>query len=243
MTDLPPETDTSATSVADVSIEAPPPGPSFLQALGVVVLWQLTASACAGVLRVLFADTPDVGAFFTSTACWYIGSMVAWLLLFHVLIRKSGGSWRLFFPLRRVRARAIAFTVAGNLAIVFGFLALAYLLRVHDFIKTPVEPDLVRPAAVALAIAGVIGPICEEFFFRGWMLLGFLNRYSPARATMLSSLLFALSHVYPLLMVITFSAGCFFAWMARRTGSLIPTIAAHIVGNTAFVIIHIAMGQ
>jgi membrane protease YdiL (CAAX protease family) len=47
-------------------------------------------------------------------------------------------------------------------------------------------------------------------------LLGFLNRYSAAKAAMLSALLFAVMHINPVLMVMTFATGCFYAWMVKE---------------------------
>ena len=245
MTDRPDQTDSSTVPsvTGGAAVEASTPGPGFAQAVGFVFLWEVAAFSCSGVLRVLFADTPDLGGIFTSNVCWLIGYVIAWLVVFLILIRSSRGAWRAHFPLHRVSARDIVFAVAVKLVIVCAVLAVAFFLPFYDRVRPAADPDATRPAALAIAVIGVIGPICEELFFRGWVLLGFLNRYSAAKAAMLSALLFAVMHINPVLMVMTFATGCFYAWMVRRTGSLIPTIVAHVVGNTIFVVAHIVMGR
>lgn len=84
---------------------------------------------------------------------------------------------------------------------------------------------------VPLIVVGLLGPFCEEVFFRGFALAGFAKRFGPARAVVLSALLFGLFHLSPGLVVPTFIFGIVLGWLYTRTGSILPSIAAHSFQN------------
>lgn len=82
-----------------------------------------------------------------------------------------------------------------------------------------------------LIAASVIVPICEETFFRGYVLTAVARERGLSAAVVVSSVLFAVAHTnlaafLPLLII-----GAIFAVVYARTGSLIPTIVAHAMIN------------
>ena len=86
---------------------------------------------------------------------------------------------------------------------------------------------------LALVIAA---PVLEELIFRGIILDGLLKIYSPARAIVISSLLFGLIHLNPWQFIGGAVAGGFIGWVYFHTRSVLAAILIHAVFNlTAFV--------
>lgn len=85
-------------------------------------------------------------------------------------------------------------------------------------------------------VAGVIAtvlvaPLVEEFIFRG-LIMTRLNRAMPGwLAVLLTAAIFGLCHGHPVWVGYTFVLGAFFGFMDLRTGSIWPSILAHVVFN------------
>jgi uncharacterized protein len=83
----------------------------------------------------------------------------------------------------------------------------------------------------------VVAPVTEELFFRGFVMTGFLKRYRPWTAIVLSSLLFSVFHLIPYQYFGAFVLGLVMAWLRWRTGSLWPCLLLHAAANgTVFVV-------
>jgi membrane protease YdiL (CAAX protease family) len=82
-------------------------------------------------------------------------------------------------------------------------------------------------------VGGMIGPVAEEFFFRG-IIYTFLRRWGVIVALILSTLIFVLchpvSHGIPLTRLV---GGLLFALAYEFGGSLIVPITIHTLGNLA----------
>jgi membrane protease YdiL (CAAX protease family) len=91
--------------------------------------------------------------------------------------------------------------------------------------------DLIASGLGSFVALVLVAPFTEEGIFRGLMLNGFLKRYSPRKAVVLSAVLFSLIHVNPYQMLSAFFMGLMFAWLRIRTKSLWPCIYLHIVHN------------
>lgn len=80
----------------------------------------------------------------------------------------------------------------------------------------------------------VIPAVCEEMFFRGYL----LRTYSALgvwRAVIMNSLLFGLLHGSVIRLPITFTIGVILSLLALKTGSLIPSMVVHFVNNAVAV--------
>lgn len=83
-----------------------------------------------------------------------------------------------------------------------------------------------------LYFAVILAPLAEEWIFRGVLYRGFSSRWSPWRAALLSSVLFALMHAYSLPATIdTAIAGILFCGLYQRTGTLWTPMIAHAASN------------
>jgi membrane protease YdiL (CAAX protease family)/uncharacterized RDD family membrane protein YckC len=88
-------------------------------------------------------------------------------------------------------------------------------------------------AITAVLLIGVLAPISEELFFRGFLFAGLRQRLSLWPAVVISGLLFGLVHapsgittVIPLAML-----GMLLAWFYAWNGSLWPCVFMHMVNN------------
>ncbi|MFZ5778835.1 MAG: CPBP family intramembrane glutamic endopeptidase [Pseudomonadota bacterium] len=84
---------------------------------------------------------------------------------------------------------------------------------------------------ISLAILAGLAPVVEELTFRG-LLYGWLaGRWGPVAAWIVSSLAFAAAHVELAHAVLVLPLGLWFGWLRWRTGSLWPSLVAHIANN------------
>jgi len=133
--------------------------------------------------------------------------------------------------------------------VALGLLATVFILYPLTFIEnlTIIHLGFDTPGAVAKVIKSLplymavfsftFTPLAEEIFFRGF-LLGRIG-------IILSSLLFALAHfTYGSVaeFAVAFTAGLAFAAMKRRSGSLVPAIAAHALFNFVTILLFYIFG-
>jgi len=82
----------------------------------------------------------------------------------------------------------------------------------------------------------IAAPVFEEILFRGIILKGLLNKYSPVTAIVISSILFGIAHMNPWQFIAAFTIGIFVGWIYYRTSSLLLAIVIHATANlTGFV--------
>lgn len=78
----------------------------------------------------------------------------------------------------------------------------------------------------------ILTPIFEEIVFRGLLFATLRRRFGVAPAAVLSAAVFAGAHGYGVLgFAAVFWSGLLWAWSYERTGSLLPSMAAHAADN------------
>lgn len=151
---------------------------------------------------------------------------------------KSGFRWYRPRPLACLGAVLLGFTL-WPLAYEIEIFALTdfrieVLTKLFESMK--LELDLV-PLWIKLISLAVLPAVCEELFFRGYLLSGLLNRFSSRRAIFISAFLFALFHVivrdslfierfFP-----SFFMGICLGYVNVLTRSVIPGIVLHMLHN------------
>jgi uncharacterized protein len=118
--------------------------------------------------------------------------------------------------------------------ILFGFTAYEQV-AVHQLKLALSSIPMLISTLLAILITA---PIIEEFLFRG-LLQNFLKQYLPRKsAIVLAALFFALIHLSPTqglgnlsLFFSLFTFGCFLGYVYERQGSLLSSIALHMVFN------------
>ncbi|QJC50950.1 CPBP family intramembrane metalloprotease [Paenibacillus albicereus] len=95
---------------------------------------------------------------------------------------------------------------------------------------------------IGIVSAGIVSPVYEEIFYRGFIYRWLRTRTGRTGAIVLSSLIFTLAH-YPTLnaMPVNFLSGIVLAWTYERTGSVVPGMIVHGAFNTIAVLLT-AMG-
>jgi len=152
-------------------------------------------------------------------------------------------------PLGRDAPAALGLRPVGWRPIVFGVLGTTVLSFVvsqlgpqPEGVKQVTEGIQGVKAFQTLAVLGLLAPVAEELVFRG-LLYGWLaGRWSNLVAFIVSSLAFAAAHTEPLHILMVLPLGLWFGWLRWRTGSLIPTIVAHIINNTIAVAAAVFLG-
>lgn len=96
------------------------------------------------------------------------------------------------------------------------------------------------PLGLTLGIVAILPGVCEELFFRGFILHGVRQRCSDDFAIILVGLLFGAFHFDPYRFFPTSLLGMLFGYMVVKTGSLAPGMIAHIVNNSIAMLLSFA---
>jgi sodium transport system permease protein len=85
--------------------------------------------------------------------------------------------------------------------------------------------------AMLFLVVAIIGPVCEEVAFRGFILSGYRHLGRRWMAIVLSSVFFGIAHPIIQQSLFTFLLGMLIAFVAIQTGSLLPAILFHVTHN------------
>ncbi|TWT13172.1 CPBP family intramembrane glutamic endopeptidase [Planomicrobium sp. CPCC 101079] len=135
--------------------------------------------------------------------------------------------WRhiLFFvPLTKVTASILLMTL--GVGIVYLFPSLLDMAATSNSTETPLLP---MEVVYRFLLVIVIGPIAEEYFFRGVMLNKWKIKFGLFRGLLLTSLVFAVIH--PLSFIGAFLMSMLFSILYLKTERMLVAIIAHAFGN------------
>jgi membrane protease YdiL (CAAX protease family) len=90
-------------------------------------------------------------------------------------------------------------------------------------------------AVVSTMVLGLVAPIVEEMLFRGYVQRRLLERWPPAVAIAVSTLMFGAAHLDPGEGLMAAVIGVWLGIVAWRCGSIWPSIACHATQNLLFV--------
>jgi ABC-2 type transport system permease protein/sodium transport system permease protein len=85
--------------------------------------------------------------------------------------------------------------------------------------------------AILIGLMAVLPAICEEFFFRGYVLSGVRRTFRPGTAVLIVAVAFGLFHQSIHRLPITIALGLVLGLLVVRSGSLLPAIAMHMMHN------------
>ena len=95
--------------------------------------------------------------------------------------------------------------------------------------------------AVALLLGGLVAPLAEEIFFRGYLYVGLRERWGRGWGMAISACLFSFVHFIPGVLPPIFLMGLLFSLIYDLTDSLWPCIALHgAINSLAFVAAYLA---
>jgi membrane protease YdiL (CAAX protease family) len=123
---------------------------------------------------------------------------------------------------------ALFFTAAGIMSITTALVPRDW---VDTFDVTRLFQGSQRHQLGMALVASVLAPLAEEIAFRGYLLSALRTRFPPRMAIVASSVLFACMHLDPVRFPAVLFLGLFLGWLAWRSGSIWPAVAAHAVNN------------
>jgi uncharacterized protein len=122
----------------------------------------------------------------------------------------------------------LAFVATRLLGLVIGALG----LQPENYQQTYTDAGSGGPASVALSLVflALLTPLGEELTFRGAVATALL-RYGPVVGVVGSALVFALVHGFTVYFFTALVVGLVTGELRRRSGSVWPGVAAHVVNN------------
>ncbi|MBN1674391.1 MAG: CPBP family intramembrane metalloprotease [Kiritimatiellae bacterium] len=192
---------------------------------------QIVMGVAGGLLAILLCGLEQNVAVTAATA---LANLIAFALVCGWGLWRTRTRLRTLLPVSSFRLPLLLALVPLALGLHILLLDLDNLLR-HLCPPPAFLQDLfkaLRSAGGVSFVALILLPaLAEEVLFRGVMLRGFLRLYSVRTAVLVSALLFALIHVNPYQMPLSFVLGLVTAWLFIRTRSLWPCILLHGLNN------------
>lgn len=184
------------------------------------------------------------------TLCFYLYYLLSIFLPFiYVLYRWKSQHQKPRFSFYLKNEKVLTYALLAAFALQFGIiLPLVRWISFPEFLKhlfylqSHYTPKGQRVNTYLLAL--LVAPIVEEIIFRGIILDGFLKRFKPLKAILMSSFLFGFIHLNPWQFVATFLMGTLAAWTYYRTRSLMLCMLIHFVNNVgALSLTSISLGR
>jgi membrane protease YdiL (CAAX protease family) len=97
-------------------------------------------------------------------------------------------------------------------------------------------PNGIGEMAILIVAVALIAPLIEEMIFRGAIYLAVSERLGRTYAVLISSFLFALSHMDPISFLPLFGLGLILGWCRSRSGSILPSYILHALNNFAAIL-------
>lgn len=174
--------------------------------------------------------------FFGLKYCGRTINDIFFILILLIVVNKQKFNVVEIFNIKKINYRIALLSIFIGLAGCFLFLYLYFLIR-----------DLLGPAIIIadaypapknsldyfLFIFGAVAfaPLCEEFFYRGYLLNAF-KKFGLIQAVVFTSLFFGIVHMDNIPHVISsVFAGLIFGYLVYRTGSIFSSMLAHGVFN------------
>ena len=203
----------------------------------------LTAVSFTGLISLgILRLTVQMSAL-SSVALGAAGTLVCFLLPALAGLFLIDGDQSAMLPMRSLSAQHVLFLSLTGVLLVCPVSLLAEMpnaaLRLMGFALPEqaagaVDASLFLPCLLA---SGVLAPICEELFFRGY-LMGVFARFGRGRAVVSSALLFSLAHGVDMAFLPRALIGALLGDAMARTGSILAPMLLHGCYNIANILIN-----
>jgi len=142
-------------------------------------------------------------------------------------------------PLSNIGYGALAYI--GLVPVLAG--AMFFTAALFEKFNIPIEPQHILvmlmkenhiPTLIYMCLfTGVLGPVIEEIFFRGFVYGALRKKAGIFGGIMISAVFFACVHTNPASFLPILCLGILLAYLYEKTGSLIPSLTVHILHNSA----------
>jgi membrane protease YdiL (CAAX protease family) len=236
MTPIDPQPENPAPPVPPPTPHSPPPFWDYVD-LGLFISLCFPSLLISILLLRALSGVIPYGKPFQGLLAQFIWYALAFGSLYALLrLRYRQPFWRsLGWKMLPFSTTAMCFIAGPFLAVTIGYLG--YMLRTPE-ISLPFQQMLDnRPTVLLFSIFVVIlGPLCEELAFRGFLLPLFVRSLGAAAGIIVTGLLFGCLHApeyswswrHVLLVSV---AGCVFGWVRHQTGSTAAATYMHSTYN------------
>ena len=203
----------------------------------------LTIASFAGLILLgILRLTVQMSAL-SSAALGAVGTLVCFLLPALAGLFLIDGDQSAMLPMRSLSAQHVLFLSLTGALLVCPMSLLAEMpnaaLRLMGFALPEraagtLDASLFLPCLLA---SGLLAPICEELFFRGY-LMGVFTRFGRGRAIWCTALLFALAHGVDMAFLPRALIGALLGDAMARTGSILAPMLVHGCYNIAIILIN-----
>ena len=195
-----------------------------------------------------------VNVFFLATYCFYalfsillsfplgvyavIPNGIIFLSVIPVIYTQTTGhKIREIFSLRMPSFKNVLLVVLGSICVLVVAQFIANIaVKIYELFGKIPKPQInleTKPALIALQVfmAGLLIPVLEETFFRGYV-LGMFRRVKLKHYVILSGVLFGLFHLQIHVVFGTIFAGIVWGYFVKYSGSLVSGMIGHILFNS-----------
>ena len=164
-------------------------------------------------------------------------------------IKKYGVSW-IYLGFAAVKSRYHIFllpSIALLLSLAFGgfYKAISAILDIPSLMPPEMPAGIVGNGyyrIINVGFIGVLGPLAEEIFFRGFVLTSLERPLGKTRAIAVESAIFSISHMSTGLMIPIFVSGLILSWLYLKTRSIWPSSIAHAGQNLIAILTSLKVG-
>ena len=190
------------------------------------------------VVILAFFVVSTIFAFFSGTASSVSGSLVFISLPIFLVVKtykRQLAAMGVRKPIMKILALSlflVPILVLGN--------GVVYEITERIIGRFPLEEmtrDMISGNPLIMSIQlGILGPVGEELFFRGFAHTALRRKYGFRKGIILSSLFFGVYHIIPWQIPYAFVAGLILAYVYERTQSIYSPILFHILNNAVAVL-------
>lgn len=210
--------------------------PNIRLAIGISILFYVfyfAAKICYHFLEMTGLNLDATTEFLTE-------QVIAWLCTLMIAKRVAKANWSDCYPLKAVNGQTYIPLVLASIGAFVVLTEISGLIPMPEWLREGLEKFTSNKIASFFALI-IVAPVAEEYYFRGWMLRGFLANYTTRKAVIVSATLFAIFHLNPWQAISAFPLGIVYAWLVIKTGSLIPSIVSHMVVNSSGFLIELLL--
>lgn len=189
-------------------------------------------------LLVLFKNTLYAG-----TLIGFIMAVIFTTALYCIVLKPKKQSWKAVgvqaFPLKEWKLigfwTMVLIVVSIALVIAMSFFGIGTANSKTESLQSQMT---LLNFMIGFVSAGIISPVYEEIFYRGFLYRFFSSRCGVLSGMIISSIIFTVVHIPTFnTLPVNFVSGLIFSWVYHKTGSVIPGILIHGIFNGIAVIL------
>ena len=116
-------------------------------------------------------------------------------------------------------------------------ISIACFLNMLIFLINPPQ-TIIKPTIITIISSSLIGPIYEEILFRYILYNRLKNKYSIKKSALITTTIFALSHLTPIKIVYAFILGLIMNICYEKQNNILSSIIIHIAANTIVILLY-----